>query len=130
VGRYDALNGLIMKGDGKGGFVPQSIVESGVFIPGNGKALVKIRYTNGGYMMAASQNRGPLKLFGLRVVSQTIPIANNEIEAIIEYQDGTKRKEEFYYGQSFLSQSGRFLLKNDKVKSITIIDIKGNKRII
>ncbi len=130
VGRYDALNGLIMKGDGKGGFAPQTILESGVFIPGNGKALVKIRDAKGGYLMAASQNRGPLKLFGLRVVSQTIPIANNEVAAIIEYKNGTKRKEEFYYGQSFLSQSGRFVLKNDHIKTITVIDMKGNKRVI
>ena len=39
VGRYDALNGLMLKGDGKGDFVPQTILQSGIFIPGNGKAL-------------------------------------------------------------------------------------------
>jgi hypothetical protein len=43
VGRYDALNGLLLKGDGKGGFTPQTIIQSGIFIPGNGKALVKLR---------------------------------------------------------------------------------------
>jgi hypothetical protein len=26
VGRYDACNGLVLKGDGKGGFVPLSIL--------------------------------------------------------------------------------------------------------
>jgi hypothetical protein len=43
VGRYDALNGLMLKGDGKGGFKPLSILQSGIYIPGNGKALVKLR---------------------------------------------------------------------------------------
>ena len=43
VGRYDALNGLMLKGDGKGNFVPQPILESGIFIPGNGKALIKLK---------------------------------------------------------------------------------------
>ena len=54
----------------------------------------------------------------------------NEVAAIITYSNGKTRKEEFYYGQSFLSQSGRSILKNDKIKSITIIDNKGNRRTI
>jgi hypothetical protein len=36
VGRYDALNGLMLKGDGKGHFNPQSILQSGIYIPGDG----------------------------------------------------------------------------------------------
>src|SRR5215217_2737414 len=43
IGRYDALNGLVLKGDGKGGFKPLSILQSGIYLPGNGKALVKLR---------------------------------------------------------------------------------------
>lgn len=43
VGRYDALNGLLLKGNGQGQFAPLSILESGIFIPGNGKALVKLK---------------------------------------------------------------------------------------
>ena len=130
VGRYDALNGLIMKGDGKGGFASKTILETGLYLPGNGKALVKLRDVNGGYMMAASQNRGPLKIFKARGLNNVIPILPNDILAFIEYKNGKLRKEEFYFGQSFLSQSGRFVLKNDNIKSITIIDNKGNKRII
>ncbi len=42
IGRYDALNGLLLKGDGNGGFSPLSILQSGIYIPGNGKALVKL----------------------------------------------------------------------------------------
>ncbi|MEN9382113.1 MAG: hypothetical protein RI940_994 [Bacteroidota bacterium] len=130
VGRYDALNGLIMKGDGKGGFVPKSILETGLYLPGNGKALVKFRDVNGGYMMAASQNRGPLKVYKAKGSNKVVQILPNEISAIIKYKNGKIRKEEFYYGQSFLSQSGRFMLLNDNMITITIIDNKGNKRLI
>jgi hypothetical protein len=66
IGRYDALNGLLLKGDGKGNFFPQSILQSGIFIPGNGKALIKLRGRNDSYLLAASQNRGPLKIFELK----------------------------------------------------------------
>ena len=43
IGRYDALNGLLLKGDGKGNFKPLSILQSGIYIPGDGKALVKLQ---------------------------------------------------------------------------------------
>jgi len=39
-------------------------------------------------------------------------------------------KREFYYGSSFLSQSGRFVNINDNISSITILDNKGIQRVI
>lgn len=130
VGRYDALNGLLLKGDGKGGFKPLTILESGIFIPGNGKALVSLKAANGVQLIAASQNKGPLKIFELKKPGIWIPVAANELSASIEYKNGQKAKTEFYYGSSFMSQSTRGIYKNDQIKSITIIDNKGNKRVI
>ena len=80
--------------------------------------------------MAASQNKGPLKIYKSKVSQTAIKLLPNELSAIISYTNGKNRKEEFYYGQSFLSQSGRVMFKNDKIKAITITDSKGNKRII
>ncbi len=130
IGRYDAMNGLLLKGDGKGGFKPLTILESGIFIPGNGKALVRLSNKNGDYLIAASQNRGPLKLYQLKRNAKLIPVLSNEVNAEIEYKNGMKRKQEFYFGSSFLSQSGRSILKDDKIKSITIKDSKGSSRVI
>ena len=65
IGRYDALNGLLLKGDGKGNFQPLTILQSGIYIPGDGKALVKLAGASGKYLMAASQNKGDLKLYAL-----------------------------------------------------------------
>ena len=64
-GRYDALNGLVLKGDGKGHFEPLTIQQSGIFIPGNGKGLVRLISANGNYLLVAGQNKGRLKVFGL-----------------------------------------------------------------
>lgn len=66
IGRYDAFNGLLLKGDGQGYFSPLSILQSGIFIPGNAKALVKLRSAAGNYLVASSENKGPLKLFALK----------------------------------------------------------------
>ena len=40
IGRYDALKGLVLKGDGKGNFKPLSISESGFFTKGNCRGMI------------------------------------------------------------------------------------------
>jgi hypothetical protein len=130
VGRYDALNGLLLKGDGAGGFKPMSILESGIFIPGNGKALVSVKGANGTQLVAASQNKGPLKIFELKRKGTWVPYFANEVAALLEYKNGKKAKTEIYYGSSFMSQSTRGIYKNESIKTISIIDSKGNKRVV
>ena len=127
-GRYDALNGLLLKGDGKGGFTPQSILESGIFIPGDGKALIKLRDKNGRYLLAASQNRGPLKVFELKKDITNIPLQPNDASAEIIFKNSKKQKQEFNYGSSFISQSARFITINKNVSSLIITDSNGKTR--
>lgn len=128
VGRYDALNGLLLKGNGRGGFQSRSILQSGIFIPGNGKSLVKLAGANGQYLVAASQNRGPLKVFRLKKNLKIIPLEPMDVKALITYKNGKTLMEEFYYGTSFLSQSGRFVQVNDQATTLEITDSKGVKR--
>jgi ASPIC/UnbV protein/VCBS repeat protein len=128
VGRYDAFNGLFMRGDGKGNFLPETILQSGIFIPGNGKALVKLRAADGSCLIAASQNRGPLKIFKLKRKCKVIPLQPLDVKAAIQYKNGKTIIQECYYGSSFLSQSGRFLLLNDSVSSVKITNSSGKTR--
>ena len=130
VGRYDALNGLMLKGDGKGGFKPLSILQSGIYIPGDGKALVKLRDTKGNLLLAASQHRDTLKVFKLNASAKSIKVNPNDAYALIKYKNGKTEKQEFYYGSSFLSQSGRFIELNDNISSIIIFDTRGNSRVV
>ncbi len=128
IGRYDSFNGLLLKGDGKGGFQPLTIQESGIYIPGNGKALVKLRSSAGQYLVAASQNRDELKLFSLIKKQKLIELKPDDLSAVIHFKNGSIQKEEFYYGSSFLSQSGRFLGVSDEVLSVEIFNQKGITR--
>ncbi len=130
VGRYDACNGLLLKGDGKWGFTPQSILQSGWFVPGNGKALIKFKNPSGKVLVAASQNKGPLKVFRLNTNTTTIELKPQEVSATIFYKNGKSRVSNIDYGSSFLSQSGRFLNIDDKVSSVEVKDFKGNVRTI
>src|SRR4029078_9012539 len=123
-----ALNGLLLKGNGKGAFTPLSILQSGIYIPGDGKALIKISGSAGHYLVAASEHSGPLKIFALNRKIKMIQIAPTDVSALIQFKDGKTQKEEFYYGSSFLSQSSRFLPVDNNVSVIQITDSKGITR--
>jgi hypothetical protein len=127
TGRYDAFNGLLLLGNGKNSFTPRSIIQSGVYIPGNGKALIKCR-NNDGYLVVGSQNRGTVKAFRLRNGVRHLSVRNNDISATIHFKNGSSRKEEFFYGASFMSQSARFVCISPDVISVEITDSNGNKR--
>ena len=130
MGRYDALNGLLLKGNGSGNFSPLSIQQSGIYIPGNGKALVKLSGSSGNYLVAASQNKDALKLFELKRKVKILQIKPSEVSALIRFKNGKTEKREFYYGSSFLSQSARFININENVSGIMILDNKGDQRVI
>lgn len=130
-GRYDALNGLVMLGNGKGGFAPQSILQSGLFIPGNGKALIKLRGQNGNYLLAASQNKGLLKIFNSNKKQQFTNLLHNDTFCVLELKNGKKQKQEFYIGNSYLSQSAPFISFNKATtKTATIVNNNGVKRMV
>ncbi|HEY1871903.1 MAG TPA: VCBS repeat-containing protein, partial [Chitinophagaceae bacterium] len=128
-GRYDALNGLVLLGDGKGNFTAQAIEKAGFFVPGDAKALIKLRGANNSYLLAASQNRGLLKIFGHKSENEKfIPLQQTDKTIFIKLANGKERKDEVYFGNSFLSQSSRFLEINDHIKSVEIKDSHGNSR--
>ncbi|RYY22268.1 MAG: RNA-binding protein, partial [Chitinophagaceae bacterium] len=123
-GRYDAFNGLILLGNGQGAFQPQTLLQAGFYVPGDAKALVKLRDAKGSYLLAASQNRGLLKVFRQKQTQSSIGLNASDKFAIIYLKNGQQRKEEFYYGTSFLSQSARFIQVNGFMDKVEISDGK------
>ena len=129
TGRYDAFNGMVLKGNGNGNFQPLSILQSGLFVPGNAKAFVKLKSSAGNLLLAASQNRGPLKVFKLKKDASCISLNFNDVSAVITFKNGKKQTRE-NYGSSFLSESGKFIVVSDSMLSIEIKDNIGRKRLI
>jgi len=128
VGRYDALNGLVLRGDGNGGFTSLSILQSGIYINGAGKGLAKLKGTNNNYLLAATQNKGPLQIYKCKQPVKLVPAEPRDAFAVLEFANGKKQKVECYYGASFLSQSSRFFSIPKNVRSCTITDIQGKTR--
>jgi hypothetical protein len=128
-GRHDAFNGLCLRGDGKGGFaaLPQS--QSGFWVKGDGKALATLQGSGGNEIFLASQNNDSLKVYSKENNGgKWLSLQPGDFSAEITARDNRKRKLEFYYGASFLSQSTRrVLLRNNDIEAI-ITDFKGNKR--
>lgn len=126
LGRNDALNGLILLGNGRSfQAIPPS--QSGYYVGGNGKALVEL-LINGQLAVTASQNFGPLKTFIKSSSEKFISILPDDVYAIITLQNGQTRKQEFYRGSGFLSQSANFLQVTPTIKSIEITNTQGIKR--
>ncbi len=130
IGRYDAFNGLYLSGDGHCKFSPRSILQSGLYIPGDGKALVRLQGPDGSSLLAASQNRGALKLFSIRKPQPALMLQPSDVSVRIHLRNGQVRREEAYYGASFLSQSGRFIDWGDEVSYVEITDNDGRTRIV
>ncbi len=128
MGRYDAMNGLVLKGDGKGHFMALNNFESGLFIPGNGKGLVKLKSSSGNYLLAATQNKSSMLFFKNKHAVKLVSIQPDDAFAMIEMENGQKQKIEFYYGSSFLSQSSRFFEMPAGAKSCSISNVKGRVR--
>ena len=130
IGRYDALNGMVLKGDGNGGFTPLSILQSGLFINGNGKALARLRSADGNLLVIATQNRGPLQVFRRNTGDRRTMRSNPDDDyALVTLNNGKVQRIEFNYGASFLSQGSRFLLLPARAKSCRIFDNSGDSRI-
>jgi hypothetical protein len=128
VGRLDAFNGLLLKGDGLGNFKPATLSESAFCVSGDAKGLVRVTNSNGNPLIMATQNRADLKTFGGIKSLVTKPLKTNDAVVFEHLKNGKTRKVEVGYGTSFLSQSSRSILLSPNVKSVEVVDYQGKKR--
>jgi hypothetical protein len=129
-GRYDALNGLVLRGDGKGGFKACSLTEAGLFLPGDGKALVRLKGPGNTFWLAASENNGPLRVFRCRDEkdARVLKPSLDDRILLVGLDDGRTRRTEIYYGDSFLSQSSKLIRVNSHVRSVWAVDRQKRRR--
>ncbi len=132
-GRHDAFKGLCLKGDGKGNFSSMPLTKSGFFVDGDAKGLAKIHTAKNEDIIVATQNQDSLKVFSKNPVYSNniikwIALNPDDFSADITFKDGKKRRVEFYYGSTYLSQSSRTFPVEKNMDKITITNFKGMKR--
>ncbi|MCW3118121.1 MAG: RNA-binding protein, partial [Chitinophagaceae bacterium] len=124
-GRHDAQGMLVLKGHGDGGFTVDS---RGFNTASDNKAISSIQGADGSRLFLVSSNAGYLKAYRGNDSVKSIPLADTDVYAIITQKNGKKYKEEFMFGQSYISQSSRRLYISSNTASVTMYDAKGGKR--
>jgi hypothetical protein len=122
-----------LKGDGNGSFASMSIAKSGFFVKGDGKALAVVHTANNEDIFVATQNNDSVMVYRKKPVSgvsntKWINLNPDDFCADITYKNDRKRRIEFYYGSTYLSQSSRRMPLDKNVSKIVIINFKGVKR--
>nr|MCU0353816.1 RNA-binding protein [Cytophagales bacterium] len=130
TGRYDASVGTCLLGNGKGGFVPVPLSRSGFLVRGDAKAFAEVRLANGKSLLLVTQNQDKLLSF-IENSSQNAslyPVRPNDAYAKIILANSKTHKQEFYYGDTYLSQSSRVLKIPKGAKEVRIFNTKGQVR--
>jgi hypothetical protein len=100
MGRYDASNGGVLLGNGKGFTYAQN---SGMMVSADAKSLVGIQ-VGSELAFIAFQNRGPMRVF--KPQQGVFVKANVKLGQAFSYTfKGHKQKVDWNYGSSYLSQS-------------------------
>ncbi len=128
TGRYDAMTGLLMKGDGKGNFTSVKSAATGFKADGDVKSLVQIFSPQGIATVLAGNNSAPMGAYELQKNQQIVPVKNNDRYTVISKRNGQSYRQEFYYGSNYLSQTSRMLRVGKDVISIIIYDSNSNRR--
>nr|MCU0354384.1 RNA-binding protein [Cytophagales bacterium] len=131
AGWYDAGIGVCLRGDGKGSFVPMHPNQSGFFADGDAKALARLSLVSGQQLWLVTQNQGELKLFANRKSAK--PSAETHLRpddayAEVKLANGKTRRQEFYYGEGYLSQSARTLSVPVGATILGIFNSRGQRR--
>lgn len=126
IGRLDASVGLVLLGDGRGGFRAISPMESGFVVPGDAKALVKLSTSQGSPIYFASQNRGKLLAFkAANREGKTLAFGQEAMALILQMENGKMQRFDLGLGSGFGSQSSREITFPTGTQSAVVIDYKG-----
>lgn len=126
-GYYDASIGNCLLGDGKGNFKNIPTTESGVYIEGDAKGIVKVDGKQTSYLLIP-HNSGEIKMIKQnRSFTQNISLQPFDIYAEVHFSDKVQRVE-FHYGSGYLSQSSRNFSIPNYAQKIFIYNNKGEKR--
>jgi hypothetical protein len=129
TGRYDAMTGLLLKGDGQGNFTAINSAVSGFYVEGDAKAMVSLPAGDGRKLVFVSQNQDSLRCFVWNAPAiQPLRLEPMDARATITRKDGSRERLECYYGSGYLSQSARYLFLDDEVTDVEIVNFAGESR--
>jgi len=117
TGRFDGGIGLLLLGDGRGGFIPATPARSGIAIPGEGRGVAAGDWNHDGRpdLLVTRINENALAyvnrsgstrhFFAIKLTGQAGNPDAIGARITVRYQDGTAQAAELCAGSGYLSQS-------------------------
>jgi enediyne biosynthesis protein E4 len=132
VGWYTASTGTLLLGDGAGGFRPVDSRASGFYVDGDAKGIAELALDDGRSLVLVTQNSDSLKVFSSTAPNSTrsMRLAPSDSYALLTFRDGRQRRQEFYHGSTYLSQSSRRLTLPHDLEQAVVFDARGQSRVI
>jgi hypothetical protein len=129
TGRYDAMTGLLLTGDGKGNFKSVNSYQTGFKADADVKGMAELLMRDGTKIILLGNNASKMEAYQLNKSNgKNIAVKNTDMYAIIHKKNGKSYRQEFYWGSNYLSQSSRVLQVGKEASSVSIYDNRGNKR--
>ena len=130
-GPYSASTGGIVSLDSSNNIIVTRGHETGFNVPTEARAIASLVIGNQNRVFIVTSNSDSIKVFSPVVQREKhIRLQSMDAYALIEWGDGLRQKQEFYYGSGFLSQSSRYLSLISGWKKIKIVTYSGEERII
>ena len=128
-GRADGLIGLVLKNSGKRSFDPIPLEKSHFYVPGDAKSLVNLTLNNEKSIVIASQNNDSLKVYETKRIKleKILKVRPEEVKVVVKFLNRSQQAYEFYWGNTFQSQSSRTITVNDKASEISFFDDLGRE---
>ena len=129
AGWDDASIGAMLLGDGAGRFRVMNGAASGFFVDGDARAVAEVLVDEHRSLVLATQNHDSLRVFvPTRTGARKVRLAPLDAYALLTRADGATRRQELYYGSSYLSQSSRYLSVSPGVVKAVVFDTRGQSR--
>ena len=129
IGRYDALKGITLLGDGHGNFKTVPLQQSGFVVDNDARALARIDTKNNQSLFVASIIMDSLKIFKSNKLDglKRIYPCKDEVAVILGLGENKKRKIELNNTSGYLSASSRSVIITPGIKYAEFYNNNGHK---
>ena len=132
TGRYDAMEALVLLGNGGGDFEVKQSGQTGFHVDGDAKALAWVHRPQLPPLLLATQNLDSLQVFepdSSQIFSKrSYTFQSDECAAIIYLPDQRTQRVEIPYGSSYLAQTSRTFYIPKEAHRVSVYNFKGEKK--
>jgi hypothetical protein len=129
TGRFDALSGLLLTGNGKGDFMVSKSNETGFTADRSVKGMAKLTGDVNRRLILVANNNAAMEAYRyVQHASEIIRLDKGDQYILLYKNNGDAYKQEVYHGGGYLSQSSNAINPGKEINRIIIFHNNGTKR--